>query len=309
MPHFMVKMLARTIGFAMSLIPGFSKLVRANIRTAFPEKDAREVARIGRESFFHLIYNLLEFIWLTDKPARIEKYLCLPEDVTEKLKAHVAKNERIIFVNPHLGSWEASGLMAPYYAGVNMVAIAKPVRNPYLNNLLNKGNREKEKGLRIIFSRGAVRESIKALRNGLGVGTLVDQNTRVRDGGAFVDFFGLPVPSSKAPAGFMHYCVTNNIPAVIIYGTSVRLENGIVTAHARWLSKPFENYKDETEVMQELMNISEEYIRQFPEQYLWMYKRFQYIPREATPELKAKYPYYSTVAPAKFYSKAKRKNT
>jgi lauroyl/myristoyl acyltransferase len=107
----------------------------------------------------------------------------------------------------------------------------------------------------------------------------------------------------------MHYCVTNNIPAVIIYGTSVRLENGIVTAHARWLSKPFENYKDETEVMQELMNISEEYIRQFPEQYLWMYKRFQYIPREATPELKAKYPYYSTVAPAKFYSKAKRKNT
>ena len=92
---------------------------------------------------------MAEFIWLNGRPDRIERCYFLPPDVTERLKGHVARKERIIFVNPHLGSWEASGVMAPYYAGVDMVAIAKPVRNPYLNKMINSGNREKVRGLEI----------------------------------------------------------------------------------------------------------------------------------------------------------------
>ena len=66
--------------------------------------------------------------------------------------------------------------------------------------LSRSGNREKVRGLEIIFSSGAIRAATKALRDGRGVGTLIDQNTRVRDGGSFVNFFGLPVSSSTAPA-------------------------------------------------------------------------------------------------------------
>ena len=61
-------------------------------------------------------------------------------------------------------------------------------------------NREKAHGLRIIFSRGAAREAIHQMKQGRLLGTLIDQNTRVRDGGEFLDFFGLPVPSSVSPA-------------------------------------------------------------------------------------------------------------
>ena len=60
-----------------------------------------------------------------------------------------------------------------------MAAIAKVTRNPYLNNLLNKKCREIQ-GLRVIFSKGAVKETIKALHEGLTIGTLIDQNTRIR---------------------------------------------------------------------------------------------------------------------------------
>lgn len=303
MPYAVVRAGARLGGEIMNLVPSIRKIVRANLRVAFPEYSEAEAARVGRRSLCNLTLNIAEFIWLNGRPERIERCYVLPSDVTERLKGHVARGERIIFVNPHLGSWEASGVMAPYYAGVDMVAIAKPVRNPYLNGLINSGNREKVKGLEIVFASGAIRAATRALRNGRGVGTLIDQNTRVRDGGSFVDFFGLPVPSSTAPAHLMKYCVAHGLPAVIVYGTSVRHGDGRIYAHSEYLPKPFAEYRDETEVLQDLMKISESYIRQYPEQYLWFYSRFQYIEPTCPEALKKRYPYYARVVGPHFYRK------
>lgn len=306
LPYCVVKFIARCGGCLVHAAPSARRIVRANIHAAMPELPESEVNRIARESFYHIAWNLLEFFWLDGKPARIRRCYYLPEEITEQLKGHVARGERIIFVNPHLGSWEASGVMAPFYAGVRMVAIAKPVKNPYFNRILNRGSREKVPGLEIIFSNGAIRAALKALRAGLGVGTLIDQNTRGRDGGVFVDFFGLPVPSSTAPANLMAYCRLHKIPAVIIYGTSVRHADGRITAHSEYLPKPFEEYADEKEVLQDLMRISEKYIRRYPEQYLWFYKRFQYIPPECPDELRARYPFYARDISAHFFRKTAR---
>ena len=73
------------------------------------------------------------------------------------------------------------------------------------------------------------------------------------------------------------------------------------------LEKPFEEYTSHAEVLQELMKKSEKIIRENPEQYLWMYRRFQYIPENATPEQLARYPWYAERPGSKFYSKVKNK--
>ncbi|MEG2075557.1 MAG: lysophospholipid acyltransferase family protein [Victivallaceae bacterium] len=171
--------------------------------------------------------------------------------------------------------------------------------------MLNQGNREKTNDLEIIFTKGAMRAATKALHRGLGLGTLIDQNTRGRDGGEFVNFFGLPVACSKAPATMMRYCRQNNLKSVIIYGTSIREADGKVCAYMELLPKPFEDYASDEAVIQDVMNISERYIRRYPEQYLWLYKRFLYIPREISPELKSRYPYYAKVISDTFYTKKK----
>ena len=303
LPRCSLKGLARPAAFFIRCIPSARHLVLENLKAAFPEMDEKERVRIMRASFLHMIWNLLEFFWIGGDPARIRKCYYLPADITERLKGHVAAGERIIFVNPHLGSWEASGVMAPFYAGVDMVAIAKPMRNPYLNRLQNSGRRERTAGLEIIFSRGAMRASLKALRQGRGVGTLIDQNTRVRDGGVFVDFFGLPVPSSAAPAALKRYCDMHKLPAVIVYGTSLRLADGRNTAHSAYLPKPFAEYADDREVLQELMKISEKFIRMHPEQYLWFYKRFQYIPPDCPADVRSRYPDYAAEPRPSFFRK------
>lgn len=300
LPRPLMRGLASFISFAAyGLAPGIRKLIRANLKAAFPEKDDREISRIARKSFHNTIYNFFDFIWMMGKPKRIEKYTCLPPPILEQLRDCVENDIRILFVNPHLGSWEGSGIIAANTASVRLAAIAKITRNPYLNNLLNKDNRERG-GIRIIFSKGAIRDSLKCLHEGYSIGLLIDQNTRIRDGGTFVNMFGLPVASSRSPAMLWHYCETNNIPARVIYGTTLR-ENDRLVAHSATLAKPYHEYSGDEEIIQELMDITESFIRRYPEQYLWLYRRFQYIPPDAPEELKARYPYYARTPDSKFF--------
>ena len=308
LPWPLMRAVAWILGFVIHLIPGARKLVRANIRSAMPELSEKEVRRIARKSFDHVAWNLVEYVWMTGKAERIRRCCLIEEKTLEKLKELVKNNVRIIYVNPHLGSWEASGLMSPFYAGVNIAAIAKPLRNPYLNTFFNAGNRENTAGLRIIFSKGAMRAAIQALKEGLGVGTLIDQNTRVRDGGVFVNFFGLPVPSSTAPAVLKSYCDQKGIPSIIIIGCSLRQKDGKVMGQGWELSKPFEEYASHTEVLQELMAVSERLIRENPEQYLWLDRRFQYIPENVTDEERKRYPWYAVVPGKNFYLKVRERD-
>ena len=304
-PRWLVGVFARLAAGLVSLLPSTLKLCCANIKVAFPEWPEDKVRATARKSIQLVILNFLEFIWMSGIPRRIEKVCVLPEPTLSQLKKYVADGVRIIFVNPHLGSWEASGLMAPYFAGVKMAAIAKPSRNKYLNKLIS-GSRERTGGLQIIFAKGAMRAAVKALRAGLGIGTLIDQNTRVRDGGVFVNFMGLPAPSSAAPALLMRYCQASDIPAVIVYGTSVR-ENNKIVAYSAELAKPFAEYSSDEEVIQELMQISEDFIRRYPEQYVWLYRRFRYIPMDADEQTIARYPYYAQKVKPSFYSSRLKK--
>ncbi|MBO5763083.1 MAG: hypothetical protein J6R85_04345 [Lentisphaeria bacterium] len=308
MPYCGIRLLAWISAEAINAVPAFHRLMRANVAAAMPELSQAEVKRIARASCHHGTRNMTEFFWASGNEKRIRRVYDMAPEVQENLRKLAESGTRIIFVNPHLGSWEASGVAAPFFAGIDMAAIAKPVRNPYVNRLLNTKGRGRQKGLKIIFSRGAVRAAVKALRSGTSLGTLIDQNTKVRDGGVFVRFFGIPVASSKAPATLKNYCDQHDIPVEILFGVSLRMEDGKVYSITEPLPKPFREYPDEETVIQELMDMSERYIRQYPEQYLWYYQRFNIIPPDCPEDVKKRYPYYAKMANARFFSRAKRKN-
>ena len=126
--------LARGAASVLNLARPFVRLVEANIHAAMPELPRSEVVRIRRESFYHMIRNLLEFVWLNGDPERIRRCYYLPPHILERAKPHIEAGTRFIFVNPHLGSWEASGVTVPFYGGIDMAAIAKPVHTPTSTN-------------------------------------------------------------------------------------------------------------------------------------------------------------------------------
>ena len=303
LPGKAVPLLAYIIAKCTWMVPGVRKLVCSNIKCAFPDWDKKKISRTGFRSVYNMLWNMIEFFWTDGRSERIERCYVMPQELIDKLAYYSERGVRMIYVCPHLGSWEGSGVMATYFGRVRMAAIAKPVKNQYLNKFFNDKMRGLAAGFEVIFSKGAMRSCINALKDGKSLAILVDQNTRVRDGGVFVNFFGMPVPSSAGPAVLKNYCTSRDIPCVVMYGASFRKEDGKVYSTTEDLPKPFEEYADEKEVLQELMNMSERYIRQYPDQYLWLYHRFQYIPPDAPEEIRRRFPYYATVPNAHFFSK------
>ena len=305
MPRSWLAKLAVMMEFCFRAARPYRKLIRANIHAAMPELAPPEVERISRESMRNTFWNFLEFVWMNGDMERVRRCCQYPPDpaLKQKIVDYDKSGTRIIFINPHLGSWEASGIMVTMFGGIDMAAIAKPIKNPYINRLLNSGSREKAHGLKIIFSRGAAREAIELMKKGMHLGTLIDQNTRVRDGGEFLDFFGLSVPSSVSPAVLKRYCDAHDMPAVMIYGTSLRGEDGLIHPFCLELPRPFDEYPDDRAVIQEFMKISEAQIRKHPEQYVWLYNRFQHIPPGCPEEMRKRYPYYAKEPPPSFFRK------
>lgn len=290
-----IRTIAAIAGGAMYMVPPFRKLVSQNLHAAFPEKDSAELKRLTRLNFENLILTALEFIWFTDNPERISKHIHRCDPFKEVTRIARESKKGLIFVAPHFGNWETAGLMVSLFSGMPFAVVARTMDNPYLNNLVNSGRRFTS--TRVIPAKGAVKGMIKALKDGCIMATLIDQNTRARDGGIFVDYFGLPVPTATVPAFFARKF---NVPLCI--GGCMRKEDYYESFVAH-LSKPTSEYKDDTEMIQELMKLTEDLVRKNPEQYLWFYQRFRYIPKEADAELIKRYPAYSIVAPDRFYKK------
>ena len=86
------------------------------------------------------------------------------------------------------------------------------------------------------------------------------------------------------------------------------MPDGRIRAFGEELSRPFDEYPDDRAVIQEMMNISEKYIRAYPEQYLWLYKRFQHIPPDCPEELRTRYPYYAKTPGPAFFAAGKHRS-
>jgi len=299
LPRCVLVFVSAVVGQILFWVPPFRKLVLANLRVAFPDYNDARIRQIGRDSFVNLIRTLLEFFWFTGAPERILRHVIIDPDAQSMLDVHRQAGENIVFVTPHLGNWEATGLKVAQSSGLDFAVVVRPPRNPLINKLIRKSR--SFNGNEVIDAKGSVKLVLKAVARGKSLATLVDQNTRVRDGGVFVNYFGLQVPSSKAPAFFSRMS-----PKVrVMVGGGIRQPNGDILAFYEKLPKPESEYADDREMIQDLISITEKKVRQYPEQYLWFYHRFQYIPRDADEALRNKYPYYATVAPEKFYFKKK----
>jgi len=281
-------------------IPAFGGISLQNVRAAYPDMDDRERKKIAKGSIANLIVSLCEFFW-----AKHHKEIFLPDMIefsprlqTMMASGHDDPHGGIIFITPHHGNWEFAGQMLSLKFRFKVSTIVRSPQNPYIGKLLSDGRMVD--GVELIFSKGAARGIVSALKDGRTIGLLVDQNTRVRDGGDFVNFYGLPVPMTQ-------------LAAHLARKRDLRLMIGGVYREGRKLfmdglepELPCPEYTSDLELSQVIMNKIEDIVRLHPEQYLWMYRRFQNIPKEADEALKARYPKYAAIPKASFYEQSAR---
>ncbi len=300
LPRSLYGAISRGIARILMLIPQLGRVSVQNLRAAFPEKTEKEIRHIAFLSLANLVQVLCEFFWI-----RRHKKVHLPDiiDADPEIDAilrdlHPEAGKGILFFTPHFGNWEFAGQLLAVGYDFPMSTIVRSPQNPYIGKMLAEGRTVKN--VELIQSKGAARGIVKALKAGRCIGLLIDQNVRVREGGVFVDFFGLPVPVTAMPAG-----LARKSDLDIFVGGCYHVGNEFrFTGTA--LPKRAAEYESDEALTGAIIYEIEKLVRAHPEQYLWMYKRFQYIPRSADESLKKKYPPYATVAKPSFYDQRER---
>jgi KDO2-lipid IV(A) lauroyltransferase len=243
-----------------------------NLELAFPDMGQHERDEILRGCFLNLgrlLGEVSHFPRATPESLRgiIE---CVG---LENLEAARTRGKGVILFTGHLGAWELSSFALSAF-GYPMSFLVRRIDNPLVENLIDKTRTRF--GNRSIDKRAAARAMLRALRDAEMLGILVDLNTQPHEG-IFVDFFGIPASTTVGLASIALRTDASVIPIFVPWDE----ERGRFLMR---IDPPLEIARtgDEREDMRLLTAqftfVIEKYVRQYPDQWLWIHKRWNTRP-------------------------------
>ncbi|MBI1790566.1 MAG: lysophospholipid acyltransferase family protein [Acidobacteria bacterium] len=177
------------------------------------------------------------------------------------------RGKGVLFATAHLGNWELSAF-AHALMSAPMHVVVRPLDNPYLDAMV-----ERLRGLsgnHILGKKDFVRSILKALHNNEAVGILVDQNSSL-DEGVFVDFFGLPACTGVSFAKLAARTQAAVIPGFALWSETER-------KHILRFYPPVPMSGDAAADTQAIQRQLEGVIREYPDQWLWIHRRWKTRP-------------------------------
>jgi len=115
---------------------GYRKgVVRQNMERSFPDKSAGEIKRLMQQFYRHFFDSLLES--LRGLTMRRSEYLKrVPLTNPEILRPYFEEGRSVMIVAGHYNNWEWSALALAMQIPHQMGAVYKPLRNPFVNHLV-----------------------------------------------------------------------------------------------------------------------------------------------------------------------------
>lgn len=185
----------------------------------------------------------------------------------EHYEAAKQRGKGVLFATAHIGNWELSAFShALMKEPMNIVV--RPLDDPGVDAIVERYRQMS--GNRIISKRDAARGILRALQNNEAVGILIDQNTTAAEG-VFVDFFGM-----KACAGAAFAKIAARTGAAVIPGFALWSENERKYVLRFYSAVPITG--DVQVDTQSLHRKLEEVIRDHPDQWLWIHRRWKTRP-------------------------------
>ncbi len=238
------------------------------------EKSEQALQRIARKNFSNLGKGLIEILNLHSlKKEQLETLVSLEGE--EYLKAATESGQGGILITGHIGNWE---LMAAALSmrGYRLHVIAAPLYDPRIDELIIR--------LRADFnvetiSRGSPsssRKILSVLKKKEILGLLIDQDTRVD--GVFVNFFN---KKAHTPAGAAQLALRSGAATMMCFVTRLPGDRHRIT-----IEKPMHLYKNGNKEQDIEKNTAmftariEEHVKQYPEQWVWMHRRWRTKPEE-----------------------------
>ena len=254
-------------------------IAKANLRVIYGSRLSPYRERvIIYHSFRNMSAVLVDLFWTSrHSRQRLEKLIIIENQAAEKIK----QAKPSINISAHIGNWELLS-QACVIQGVPMMTVAKEVGTSAMNRRLCQVR--SAIGQKIVGKNGALKHLVSALKHNSSLGLLVDQHTPVKQGGAWLTFFGVPVDVSLAPAA-----LARKFKVPILVAWSRPLKNGCYKVEYLNQFDTDSNVDDITR-SQEIITLFEKIIRRHPSCWCLNYRRW----REIRPGDDANlYPYYA----------------
>jgi KDO2-lipid IV(A) lauroyltransferase len=248
-----------------------------NLALAFPEKTEAERARILRGEFTSLGRQLAEVCQFPKyKLSNVEQVVVY--DGLENYERAYARGKGVLFLTAHFGAWELSAFAHSLH-GHWLHVVMRPMDNPYLDRLIQ--SYRTMYGNKTVAKDDFVRGLLAAMKCGETVGILMDTNMTPPQG-VFVDFFGIPACTASGLARIALRTDAAVVPGFTIWDESLG-KYRLRFDPAVELIRTGDLESDLVANTQKFTKIIEDYVRKYPEQWLWVHRRWKTRPEGQPP--------------------------
>lgn len=252
-----------------NFIPIRKAVVFDNLINAFPEKSKKEINKIAfgtYHSFFITLVEILYLPWI--KEEQLNK--CVKFYNLDILNKRYSENNGLIVLSAHFGNWEYCAIAGGLQTNKKFSVIVKPQRNSLVNDWMNKvrtrWNNE------VVPLGASIRNVYSVLMKKGIVAMVADQ--RGPEESIKLDFFERKTSVYTGPA-----VLSLKMNSPIIYGIAVRQPDftyKIVLEEINRENLPANNEESIQELSKRMLVYLEKYIREYPEQWFWMHKRWKH---------------------------------
>ncbi len=250
------------------------KIVQENLRHAFPEKSAEWREALVRKHFLYLgevLANAAYGSRMTEK--FFEDRVVFDEGSREIERKALEQGTGIVLISGHIGSWE----VLVQYTGYVLKGggIYKRISNSFLDRWYKK---VRERSGIQLFELQERTAPIKYLKKGGRVGFVADQHAG--RAGISVNFMNRPASTFRGPAQLADMSGSR-----MLFYSCVHEKGGKLRVRIQDLGfVERESFTDRDEAVTHYTGLwvkaLEKVIRDYPEQYFWVHRRWKTLPQE-----------------------------
>lgn len=267
------RLMGKTLGIIISMLPlARLRVSMENIRhTLGSSMTDSEVVRLNRGVYKHFGQTFFELAHIFRMNSKnLDKYVVF--EGSENLSKALAKGQGVFMLSAHLGNWEMiTAAVSIRFGGLS--AIASPQHSPSVNRLIN--TIRTRFGMEVIPKKKGLKRMMSAVKQNRIVGILLDLNAKW-DQGVFVDFLGRPSCTNKGLA-----IMALKMGTPVIPGFSIREKDGlyhIYLGEEVKLIRTGDRTRDIEENTALFTRIIESYVIKYPDQWLWVHRRWKTLP-------------------------------
>ena len=244
------------------------KVVFANLKMAYPEKDEKELKQIMRRFFRHfidLIFESIKAFTISEKQLKKRYTYKNIELINEVAKS----GKSIILSGAHYANWELSFAL-PSYVNIECNGTYTKLQNPYFEKAIKK--------TRMRFGYDGVHTSLftKHLEKRQAEGLqslyilLSDQSPRLRKTRYWTEFFNVKVPVHTGIE-----VLAKKYDFAVINMNVTKVKRGYFNVEFELLTDDAKSFKD-FELTDKYLKATEAHVAKDPAYYLWSHKRFKH---------------------------------